>query len=193
MNYTVIVSSKNKTSLINFFKFFDKEVSYLLSSSLILAYSHKKTRCRKVSVLKSPHVNKSAQVHFSSYKFSKQISIFSKKPGKLLLFFKKMQSNLFPDVVVETHSLLKTKNKLSSKFLNPNKFVLDSAKLLASKNQALFAKKNSRSAFFIKKLTVSKRATNNKKNEFYKIFSNNIINYLHIWDCYGEAVFLGSK
>nr|YP_010516641.1 ribosomal protein S10 [Haslea pseudostrearia]UXN44184.1 ribosomal protein S10 [Haslea pseudostrearia] len=192
MNYTVTVFSKNKVSLKNFFKFFNQELSSIGSYSLILSHRQKKTSRKIVSVLKSPHVNKTAQVHFSSQNFSKQFLIFSHKPNRFFLFMKKIQANLFPDIVVQIKSLVKFNytHRLNSKFLNPNNFLLDLDTLI-KKNQTFDLKnKNLKLVSPIENQILLKTR---KKSRSYKALSIKTINYLRVWDCYGEAVLLGFK
>lgn len=193
MNYTISVSSKNKASLKNFFNFFNKELSSIVSCSMILSQRQKKTSRKIVSVLKSPHVNKTAQVHFSFNRFSKQILVFSHKPNKFFLFMKKVQANLFPDLVVQIKSCLKFKHgsQLNSKFVSPNNFVLDLDRLFSNNQTLNVNKKKIKSVPPIETLIVSKQVKNKSRSSI--IVASKIVKYLKIWDCYGEAVLLGFK
>ena len=175
MNYRVTIFSKNKNSLTNFFKFFNKELLSVASYNMILSQTQKKKTCKTISVLKSPHVNKTAQVHYSYNLFSKQIFIFSSKPMKSFLFFKKIQSRLFPDVKMEVKLFVKQKhtNKLSSKFLNPSNFVI------------YFINFNCNNQNF-RRMKLKKQ-----QQRSYILFYYKILNYLKIFDCYGESVILG--
>ena len=192
MNYTITVFSKNKTSLVSFFKFFNKELKTFINSGVVLSQNQKKTRRKIISILKSPHVNKTAQMHFSLHKFSKQIHIFSPNPSKFFLFIKKIQSNLFPDIRLEVKSSIKLKhvNQLHNKFLNPNKFFLNKF----YRNYQIFpVKKNAKITSPLERLVGSKSLFyNNKvKAKSYELLCNQLVSYFKIWDCYGEAVLLG--
>ena len=75
-SYHLIFSAKNKNSLNYNFKFFKHS---LLNSNTIKKHFQKRTKKHFLTILKSPHVNKSAQEQFESHIFSKQLSIFSPK------------------------------------------------------------------------------------------------------------------
>nr|YP_010516727.1 ribosomal protein S10 [Haslea karadagensis]UXN44270.1 ribosomal protein S10 [Haslea karadagensis] len=191
MNYIVIISSKNKDSLKNFFNFYNKKLNPVNNHSLVLSQNQKKTSRNIVSVLKSPHVNKTAQVHYSASKFTKQILIFSYKSFLFFLFFKKVQAQLFPDVAIEIKSFLKIRHniKLNSKFLDPDHFLIDltSINSISQENSSQF---NSSSVLPIKKLKLLKQKKSRYKILQDKLLCSKILNYLKVWDCYGEAVFL---
>jgi len=111
--YTLKFSSKNKKSLKNAILLFYKYFS--LDSSIIKKYSSKKTIKKVVTLLKSPHVNKSAQEQFESNTFSKQLTLYSPKKLKYLFFIKKIQESLFSDVKLKISFYIKVKSCLKPK------------------------------------------------------------------------------
>ena len=60
--------------------------------------SQVKKKLTKFTILKSPHINKSAQEQFEFRIFSRQVSVFSFQVFKLLVFFKRFHIKLFSDV-----------------------------------------------------------------------------------------------
>lgn len=196
MNYIVTISSKNKNSLINFFKFFNNELLTIASHSIVISQNQKKNARKTISILKSPHVYKSAQVHYGFKKFSKQIFIFSHKPNKFFLFCKKIQSSLFPDLVMEIQSFVKFNHttKLSSKLLNPNNFIV-ALENVNYRSQQIGTKRSLAIVPPLKKLLVKKKKRLDKGNltQAYKRLSYKVVNYLKVWDCYGESNLIGFK
>nr|UQS76177.1 ribosomal protein S10 [Haslea ostrearia]WAJ48216.1 hypothetical protein CCFAOBFC_00049 [Haslea ostrearia] len=191
MNYIVTISSKNKESLKIFFNFYNKKLASIASHSLVLSQNQKKTSRNIVSILKSPHVNKTAQVHYGTSKFSKQILIFSYKSYLFFLFFKKIQARLFPDIAIEIKSFLKIKHntKLNGKFLDPDHFIID-LNSINSISQNKISHLSSLLVLPVEKLKFQKRKKSNNNIRQYKLLCSKILNYFKIWDCYGEAVFL---
>jgi len=126
MFVTVFIQSKNLNSLKMFLKFFDKSLKDL---NLIVSISvlNKLTNRKVITVLKSPHVNKTAQEQFASFVYRTQINIFSYKYWLLLVFIKQLKSTtLFSDVDLKIRTKLNNSNyhKRVIDYLNPNNFCL---------------------------------------------------------------------
>lgn len=81
------ITSKNKKSLKNFFELLDK--NFKTKFNIILKYSRKANEKTFLTILKSPHVNKTAQEQFESRYFSKQINAYAPDNSKMLFFFEK--------------------------------------------------------------------------------------------------------
>jgi len=81
--YHLTFYSKNKKSLKNAF--------YLINSrtTKIKKYFQKKAKRSVITILKSPHVNKTAQEQFESHIFSRQLTNYNSVNHKILFFFKK--------------------------------------------------------------------------------------------------------
>ncbi len=76
-----------------------------------------------MSILKSPHVNKTAQELFEYRTYSKTLMINPFKIFKTLILLKKIKTNLFQDVKIKIISKINTKidnKKLFETILNPN-------------------------------------------------------------------------
>lgn len=95
LNYTLLVYTKNKNSLINFINFFKKN----LKQPFIKVFTGKKVK-EKISVLKSPHINKTAQEHFKYVHFYVKLQFTMFELKKKLLMLKKVRNKLFPDVKI---------------------------------------------------------------------------------------------
>ena len=162
--YKIIFLSKNKKSLENVFQFFSKYLS--LNSNVIKNYSQKKIKRKVLTILKSPHVNKTAQEQFENFIFSKYIVFYSPKEFKYLFFLKKIQESLFSDVKLKIKIfILKNSN---SKYINFNQYNINNNDYISQLNNKK-KKIKTLKYFFIKK---------NKKIKYF----------LQILDTYGEFV-----
>ena len=92
-------SSKNYYSLKRFTTFFMKFCKKLHLNAIILQKNAPKPkRVKKFTILKSPHVNKTAQEQFEFRLYSRQLIILSPQIFKVLVFFKRFQAALFSDI-----------------------------------------------------------------------------------------------
>lgn len=120
--YHITIVSKNKNSIKNFFIFFNQT---LKNFNIIKKYLKKKKKKKILTILKSPHVNKTAQEQFEIRLFTSQITVYySEKSLRFLIFLKKIKIYLFPDIKIKikftvNKSLVK---QTQSKILNPDNF-----------------------------------------------------------------------
>ena len=75
--FSVTITSRNKNSTNDFFLFFNENTVY--KSNVIKKYFQKKIEKKRLTILKSPHVNKKAQEQFESRLFKKQFTIHTTK------------------------------------------------------------------------------------------------------------------
>ena len=101
MIFRLKIFSKDKKVLQNFLIFF---LILNKTSSTWKIISNLNSR-RVITVLKSPHVNKTAQEQFEYRTYCKEIVISSVKPGKLLFTLKKIKSYSFPGIFLKLTSL----------------------------------------------------------------------------------------
>lgn len=119
------ISSKNKNTLILFLKIFNK-----ICHKKNLNFSIKNFQGIKIkkvfTILKSPHVNKTAQDQFQYYIFSKKVKLYTFQSLKVILIFRKLQFELFPDLKLKMNFLAKTLylKKLNSQIWNPKFYKL---------------------------------------------------------------------
>lgn len=118
--FNVTITSRNKNSIYNFFSFCSKTTLSNLNARI--RYFQKNVNKKKLTVLKSPHVNKKAQEQFEHRVFKKQFVITGTKTLRYLVFVKKLNYNLFPDISIKLKCLIKNKSvsKLGLKTFDPN-------------------------------------------------------------------------
>ena len=118
--YHLTIASKTKKTLDDFLKFLNNpRVNFFIIKK---NFKNKKTK-KVFTILKSPHVYKTAQEQFQSNFFSKKITIHSNLT-LFLIFIKKIKNDLFPDL--KTKIKFSVNENLSSKtrtlILNPSNF-----------------------------------------------------------------------
>lgn len=147
------VSSKDKQTLEKFFQFLVK----LETSPTIFKYFSKQKKRRFITILKSPHVNKTAQEQFEFRFYSKRFLVDSFKPLTFFLILKKIKNSSFSGIKLEIKGLFNVnkKNKSFLKVIDPDNIILLNKSYLKI-NEQLFSK------FFHSK-------------------------YIQLFDCYGEA------
>ena len=133
MFINIYISSKNFSSIKNFINFLNVlSLSKPLKNKLFLKYLKIPSSKKVFTLLKSPHVNKTAQDQFEFIIFSNKISLYSFKTSKFLYLLKKINLTLFPDVKIKIsffNNFKKFKEKKIQAF-ELNKFSL---KMLSSK------------------------------------------------------------
>ena len=116
MLINLIIKSKNNKSifyLLNIFNKFIKNKKLMFKSKIL--------KTKRFSVLKSPHVNKTAQEQFFINSFSIYIKIGSSDILKFLIFLKNIQNNFCFDVFIKTKINIENQTIKISK-LNNKKF-----------------------------------------------------------------------
>lgn len=118
--YNLIINSKNQKSLFKFVDFLNKNL--VINFNYLKKSIKKKTGKKVITILKSPHVNKKAQEQFEIRLFSKQLKIDTTQTLKLLVFLKKINIYLFPDINIKIkfYGSINKKNLLQKKILNPD-------------------------------------------------------------------------
>jgi ribosomal protein S10 len=165
-SYHLTFLSKNKDSLNSKILFFTNTSA--LNFNVIKKYFQKKTKKHFLTILKSPHVNKSAQEQFESRVFSKQLTIFSPKKLQYAYLLKKIRNNLFSDVKIKIKcSVNKEKNSnIRLQIFNPDNFKLNINKIFRTQTNHSSSLKG-------------RKIFDNKNNKKTKLF-------LQILDIYGE-------
>ena len=126
MFFYLKASSKDKKVLNNFIKFLSK----LEVSPLALKYFSKQKKRKFITILNSPHVNKTAQEQFEFRIYNKQFLINSFKPFSFFLLLKKIKNSSFPGLNLEIKGLFDNvkENENILKALNPDNVNLIQAK-----------------------------------------------------------------
>jgi ribosomal protein S10 len=101
-----IIKSKNKKSIFNFLKFFKGVTKKVIKSRLQKKRLQEK-RYKRITLLKSPHVHKSAQTQFESRIYKKQIVITLLGALNFLIVIKKLLNYSFYDLKITINFFLK--------------------------------------------------------------------------------------
>ena len=97
MLINLIIKSKNNKSILYLLNIFNK---FMKNKKLM--FKAKVLKTKRFSVLKSPHVNKTAQEQFFTNTFSIHIKIGSSDILKFLIFLKNIQNTFCFDVFIKT-------------------------------------------------------------------------------------------
>ena len=108
----ISLKSKNLKSLIFFFNVLKK---FNINDNIKKLYTKKKIK--RFTILKSPHVNKTAQQHFEYRLYLKKIYVKNFQIFKLLIILKKIKINLCCDVLISVKFNI---NDNSNKFYKKN-------------------------------------------------------------------------
>jgi ribosomal protein S10 len=201
-NFNVIINSKNKKSLDYFFFFFS--CLFQKNLSVIKSYVKIKKKRKVLTLLKSPHVNKSAQEQFEIRVFSKQINLSVLKDFQFLYLLKLIKNAVLTDSRVKSvfHIRQSLQKKILLNIFNPFNFSnsldfqLEEQKLAFA--AFVFQKQN---LFFLPDFCKSKPKTKVYCyfNNFLFIKNSFIIKYLNFyklslliktWSIYGETCLL---
>jgi ribosomal protein S10 len=106
------VSSKDNSVLEKFLRFLQR----LKISPTIFKHFSKQNKRKFITILKSPHVNKTAQEQFEFRYYTKEFLIDSPKLFTLFLTIKKIKNLSFPGLKLEVKGLLNI-NKQNENFL----------------------------------------------------------------------------
>jgi len=124
MFISIYVCSKNKLSIINYLKFIKKRLKKRKLKTKIITYVFKKKiKTTVFTVLKSPHVNKTAQTQFENKLYKTQLTIYSNNYYKLIYFIKYFSENNFSDIKIKIKFI---KNKSMTSILNMSNYFLKS-------------------------------------------------------------------
>jgi ribosomal protein S10 len=156
MFFYIKASSKDKKVLEKFSWFLSK----LETSTFILKCFSKQKKRKFITILKSPHINKTAQEQFEFRFYNKRFLINSFQPLTFLFILKKIKNLSFSGLNLEVKSLLEynEKNKNFLKLISPDN------------------------------LTLKIQHNCTKQKSINKSFPQNLLlkKYIQLFDCYGE-------
>lgn len=161
--------SKDKNSLKRFIQLLDNISNKW--KNLTFVFKNIKKRKKKVTILKSPHVNKKAQTQFQITIFSVLIKYSSWELKKSYILLKKIRNYLFPNVKIKIEQTIQVKKErvnIKNHFLPKKIFYYKST------TNVLKKQKNSLLSF-----------SHSKENK--KILLEKTLQYLKILDHFGSA------
>ena len=164
MFFYLKVSCKDKRILEKFIKVFTK----IKSLPIFIKPFPKHKRKKFITVLKSPHVNKTAQEQFEYRFFSKHFLVFSPKSQTFFLLLKKLKNLSFSGIKLEVKGIFQknANDRYILKWVNPDNIVLEKTYLI-QKNFNKNKKRNEVSKFILNQSDLSKK-------------------YIQLFDSYGE-------
>jgi hypothetical protein len=170
MFFYLKVSCKDKRILKKFLHFFAK-IEFL---PIFLKTFSKHEERKFVTVLKSPHVNKTAQEQFEYRFYSKHLLIRSFKPLTFLLFLKNLRNLSFSGINLEVKGLFKKNNmhKYALKIISPDNLVLNNSDSLHLSKKRFKATEQGK---------IIKIISKSQKSDF--LLSKK---YIQLFDLYGE-------
>jgi ribosomal protein S10 len=127
-NVTVVSNNRNSIHKFFLFFFFNKKINF----NTIKKYFQKKKKKKTLTILKSPHVNKTAQEQFEYRIYSKQLTVYSSQNFQYLVFLKKINAHLFPDIKIKTEFNIEQTMEKQIEVFNPSNLKID---LLRDKNR----------------------------------------------------------
>jgi ribosomal protein S10 len=127
-NVTVVSNNRNSIHKFFLFFFFNKKINF----NTIKKYFQKKRKKKTLTILKSPHVNKTAQEQFEYRIYSKQLTVYSSQNFQYLVFLKKINAHLFPDIKIKTEFNIEQTMEKQIEVFNPSNLKID---LLRDKNR----------------------------------------------------------
>ena len=124
MFFHLKASAKDQRVLEKFSYFLNK----LDTSTFVLKHRSKQNQRKFITILKSPHVNKTAQEQFEYRFYHRQFLINSFNPLTFFLLIKKAQNSSFSGLKLEIKSVMSSNKKTinSKKIFNPDNFLLGS-------------------------------------------------------------------
>jgi ribosomal protein S10 len=128
------VSSKDNSVLEKFLRFLQR----LKISPTVFKHFSKQNKRKFITILKSPHVDKTAQEQFEFRYYTKEFLVDSPRLFTVFLAIKKIKNLSFPGLKLEVKGLLnlKKRNENFLKLADPDNVVL---RLRKSKNLSLLA------------------------------------------------------
>ena len=167
-NDTLIkIYSKDKKSLKQF-KTFLKHLNKEWKSFTFYV-KDKKKRKEKITILKSPHVNKKAQTQFQSIIYSANIRYISLDLKKNYIILKKIKNHLFPDIKIKINQTIFNKK---TKFSQNKLFSPKNLYYYKDTNSTFNKQKNQKKFLASNKQVKEKRVTLKKTLQLLKILDN---------------------
>jgi hypothetical protein len=102
-------------------------------------YYYNNRKSKRITILKSPHVNKKAQEHYSMFKFKQVIKLESLKVTKLIVLLKKLRTYNLPEAEFKIKIIL-NRIRLNKNKVDPDIYFLDFSPNLLNKKLKTYLK-----------------------------------------------------
>lgn len=171
-NKIIKLYSKDKKSLKRFTELL-KKIDNKWKDLTLTCKSVKKKR-KKISILKSPHVNKTAQTQFQLITYGTSIKVSHLEMKKNSILLKKIKNQLFPDIKIKIEQKIdakKAKTLIRSQFLPKKVYYYKSI-------QTFLKKQNEKNNLLV--------INNNTKNK--KLLLSQTLKFLKVLDHYGRII-----
>lgn len=128
MIYNITITSKNPKSLKFLISFYFQNKNKVFN--LKTKFYKKKQKKYIFTTLKSPHVNKKAQIQLEYKLYLIKIMLLATQVKTYLIFLKKIKSQIFPDIKIKIKIIINKKNMFyfNTKTLNPINFFINTFK-----------------------------------------------------------------
>ena len=170
-NTLIQLYSKDKKSLQQFTKFL-KNINNKWKN-IIFNVKNKQKKKKKITLLKSPHVNKKAQTQFQSIIYSTNIKCLTLNLKKNYIILKKIKNHLFPDLKIKIKQTI---------FGKKTKFVKNKGFL----PQKLYYYQKTKT-FVTKQKQKTKLLTLNQQDEKKIIILKKTLQFLKVLEHYGNS------
>ena len=120
--FNLILTSKCEKTVKKFFWFFIKNK---LNNKKIKKYLNKRIKQKRLTILKSPQIYKKAQEQFLNKIIRKRIKIQTTKNLKYLIFLKKLNSKLFPNIGMKIKCTTNNRNIKKFNIFQPKNFKIN--------------------------------------------------------------------
>lgn len=129
MQINLTLFSKNKRSIKNFYALIIRIIkNKKFKTNIQMQYKNGKNRKKKFTILKSPHVNKTAQDQYEYTINVKKIKIYSFQTAKFLIILKKLLNSIFSDVHIKIQ-IKSQKIKSLKKYFKPTNYSTHKTKI----------------------------------------------------------------
>lgn len=173
--YCLKIVSKNEKSLEHFLYFFDKHLK--TKFNIIQKQISTQNKRKIITLLKSPHVNKTAQEHFEVRIFTKHIFLKPFYSKKTLILLKKILNKLFQDILIRLELIT---DKFIHQKINRSAFYPDNFRLFFDTQSKINIKRH-------KRKTLTKQICLRNKSLF------NLTKFLSAISIFSEMLIIPSK
>lgn len=172
-NKLIKLYSKDKNSLKRFIQLLNK-INKNWKDLTFVSKNIKKSK-KKVTVLKSPHVNKTAQTQFQAITYGILIKYSATEVKKNYIMLKKIRNHLFPDVKIKIEQTIFSKK---TNLLLKNRFFPKKVHYYGTHNIINVLEKQKQKNHLL-------NLSSNKENK--KILLKKTLQFLKILDHYGSS------